>query len=69
MSVSVRSDQIVVEELDAWGRRIVWRHDKDGYTRQPQFTVKGGIDPGPEKTSAILFAQALLREVSKQAGL
>ena len=69
MPISIAHDQITVEEQDAWDRKIVWRCDKSGYTREPQFTVKGGIDPGPEKTTSTLFAQALLRETAKQVGL
>ena len=65
MSIAIRSDRFIIEEVDAWGRRIVWCHDESGYTRQPQFTVAGGIDPGPEKTTAVLFARALLRETLK----
>lgn len=65
MSITVVHDQITVTEIDLWGRPITWRHDKDGYTREPQFDVSGGILPGPEKTSARCFAEALLRETLK----
>jgi hypothetical protein len=65
MSISVAHDQITIEEQDPWGRQIVWRHDKNGYTREPDWDVRGGLQPGPRPTTARCFAEALLRETLK----